>query len=395
MSWSADEAVFITVVLLRLLVPLLVFRFPLPSILASLVIDAADQTVFQRYTSIDLTNYQSYDKALDVYYLTLAYLSTMRNWRHGDAFTIARFLFYYRLVGVTVFELVPGDNRALLLLFANTFEYFFIFFEGVQTRWDTVRQSRRFWFLAAAFIWVFIKLPQEYWIHVAQLDFTDAVSAHPEAAAFLGIVAVALFAVVLRWLRPRVRRPDHTLSLVAPQLPGDLDRDEVRRQLRVARGGILDRTLREKVVLVSLVTVIFAEILPRVTATPLQVTTAATVLVIVNSGVGLFTARAGHGFDSAGLSFVALAVVNGGLVAVVGLLRPSQPYMNTGDALFFVLLITLIVTMYERYAPVHAWHQARWLASAQNPGSPKGKSTDTSGKSTGTGPGGHPVQDAD
>src|SRR5215213_9025389 len=222
MSWSADEAVFITVVLVRLFVPLLVFRFPLPSILASLVIDAADQSVFQRFTSLDLTNYQSYDKALDVYYLTLAYLSTMRNWRHGDAFTVARFLFYYRLVGVAVFELVPGDNRALLLLFANTFEYFFIFYEGVQTRWDTVRQSRRFWVLAAAFIWVFIKLPQEYWIHVAQLDFTDAVAGHPSAAAVLAGLATCLLVVVFLRLRSRVRPPDHAFSLVAPALPADL-----------------------------------------------------------------------------------------------------------------------------------------------------------------------------
>ena len=28
---------------------------------------------------------------------------------------------------------------------------------------------------AAAFIWIFIKLPQEYWIHVAQLDTTDLI----------------------------------------------------------------------------------------------------------------------------------------------------------------------------------------------------------------------------
>ncbi len=25
----------------------------------------------------------------------------------------------------------------------------------------------------AAFIWIFIKLPQEWWLHIAQLDFTD------------------------------------------------------------------------------------------------------------------------------------------------------------------------------------------------------------------------------
>ena len=389
MSGSADEAVFIAVVLLRLLVPLLVFRFPLPSILASLVIDAADQSVFQRYTSLDLTNYQSYDKALDVYYLTLAYLSTMRNWRHGDAFTVARFLFYYRLVGVAIFELVPGDNRALLLLFANTFEYFFIFFEAVQTRWDTVRQSRRFWLLAAAFIWVFVKLPQEYWIHVAQLDFTEAVAAHPEVAAVLAIVAAALFVVVLRWLRPRVRPADHALSLAAAPLPAQLGSGEVRRRQRVARGGVFDRALLEKGVLVSLVTVIFAEILPRVTATPVQVATAATVVVVVNSAVGLFTARAGHGFDSAGLSFVALAVINGGLVAVVGLLRPGRPYVNTVDALFFILLITLIVSLYERYAPVHAWHRAEWLAR------PAQKPRPSNNKTTGTRRVGHPLEEAD
>ena len=28
---------------------------------------------------------------------------------------------------------------------------------------------------ATAFIWIFIKLPQEWWIHIAQLDLTDFV----------------------------------------------------------------------------------------------------------------------------------------------------------------------------------------------------------------------------
>ena len=40
--------VFITVVLLRLCIPLLIPRFALPAILAALVIDAADQTIFQQ-----------------------------------------------------------------------------------------------------------------------------------------------------------------------------------------------------------------------------------------------------------------------------------------------------------------------------------------------------------
>ena len=83
--------VFVVVVLLRFLVPLAIPRFPLPAILAALVLDAADQSIFQMFTDDPLPGYQTYDKALDVYYLAIAYMSTMRNWRdpvgvpHGRA----------------------------------------------------------------------------------------------------------------------------------------------------------------------------------------------------------------------------------------------------------------------------------------------------------------------
>lgn len=71
------------------------------------------------------------------------------------------------------------DSQAMLLVFPNTFEFFFIAYEGLRTRWDPDRWSGRFWLYVAAGIWVFGKLPQEYWIHVAHLDFTEAVSDHP------------------------------------------------------------------------------------------------------------------------------------------------------------------------------------------------------------------------
>lgn len=76
----SDEMIFLLVVGARLGIPLLIFRFPLPAIVAALVLDAADQTIFQNNTDLDLTNYQGYDKALDIYYLSIAYLSTFRNW---------------------------------------------------------------------------------------------------------------------------------------------------------------------------------------------------------------------------------------------------------------------------------------------------------------------------
>ena len=71
--------VFVGVVLVRLLLPLLIPRFPLPAIVACLVVDGVDQTIFQTF-GYDPPGYQGYDKAMDVYYLAIAYLATLRNW---------------------------------------------------------------------------------------------------------------------------------------------------------------------------------------------------------------------------------------------------------------------------------------------------------------------------
>ena len=103
MTETSDLLIFWVVVAARFLVPLLIPRFPLPAILAALIIDAADQTIFQQFTNLDLEGYQGYDKALDIYYLAIAYISTMSNWSNIFAFRVSRFLFYWRLVGVALF----------------------------------------------------------------------------------------------------------------------------------------------------------------------------------------------------------------------------------------------------------------------------------------------------
>ena len=90
MDIGMTELVFIGVVLSRLLVPLLIIRFPLPAIIACLIIDAVDQTVFTAIApGADLTGYQTYDKALDIYYLVIAYISTLRNWTNRFAVSVA------------------------------------------------------------------------------------------------------------------------------------------------------------------------------------------------------------------------------------------------------------------------------------------------------------------
>ena len=156
---SLGAVVVVAVVASRVIVPLFIPRYPLPAILAALVIDGVDQTVFQSVLSASdwarlADGYQGYDKALDVYYLTVAYTATMRNWTNIYALRWAEGLWLYRLCGVTLFEVLhnsaaPDSWRWLLFVFPNTFEYFFIAYE-TRTRWDPRRLLFGAWVPVAA-----------------------------------------------------------------------------------------------------------------------------------------------------------------------------------------------------------------------------------------------------
>jgi hypothetical protein len=340
-----DTAIVVLVVGLRLFVPLLIFRWPLPAMLACLVIDGIDQTIFQQFTSIDLTNYQSYDKALDIYYLSLAYISTFRNWSSRGAFEVSRFLWYYRLVGVTLFEL-SNDVRALLLIFPNTFEYFFDFYEGVRSRWNPARLTLKFWVYAAGAIWVFIKLPQEWWIHIAQIDTTDLIRDKPWVGVLMVVGVLGLRAGFWFYVRPRLDPADHDFRLAADPLP-----ENVPTPQELSRQAVFGAALLEKVVLVGLVCVIFAQFLPGLDTTNFKLVSALTVLIVVNALLAHAAARAGRTLDSLVAQFALRAVVNIGLVGLGAALLGSD--MSFWPTMFFVLLLTLIVTTYDRYRPVH------------------------------------------
>ena len=208
---TQDSSLVVAIVLARLLVPLLIPRLPLV-IVVVLVLDAADQTLLATFTEVDTTetgSYQSVDKALDIYYLAIGYLSAMRNWTSDAAFRIAQFLFYYRLVGVMAFEF--SDSRRMLSCSRTRSSTS----SSSTTRAPALEPSRfsaRFWLLIAAGIWIFVKLPQEYWIHIAKLDFTDVVRDYP---AFAVAVVVALL-VLTRCSSRRV--PAAAGSRLGPRL---------------------------------------------------------------------------------------------------------------------------------------------------------------------------------
>ncbi len=356
----SDELVVFLIIATRLSLPLLIPVFPLPTIVSLLVIDAADQSILQNNTDLSLDNYQGYDKALDIWYLAVAYLATIRTWNDDRAQHLAAFLWYYRLVGVVAFELL--GYRWLLLLFPNTFEYFFIAYEAIRLKWDPRRLSRRALIGLAAFIWIVIKLPQEWWIHVAQLDFTDfmkedvfgvpADTPWGEAVAenlwFVGLLVVVVAGIALVWRsqRGKVPEPDWPLTVraAAHLEPVPVDAPAVGGRAFSWRTG-------EKVALVGLICVIFASVLPDIDRGPLQTALGVGLLIVANAAVSHGLAGRGVRWRSTGTQFVGMLGVNALILwvfAVVG--RSSREDVNGAAVVFFVVVISLLVTLYDRFA---------------------------------------------
>ena len=359
-----DALVFLTVVALRVIVPLFIFRYPLPAIIAALVIDAVDETVFSTLTNLELAFYQSYDKALDVYYLAIAYIATMRNWSNVFAVRASRFLWYFRLAGSTLFELT--GIRFLLMAFPNVFEYFFIYIELARTRWDIVRLTRYHVLVAAAVIWIVIKLPQEYWIHVAQLDFTDFLKETVLGSApndsWTDALSVNLWFVVLVAGLVALAVPAYRMIIVrlpVQDYPATYDADANADQFaRMTPSPRASRHWREgvveKVVLVALISVIFAQMLPNVDVSPLRMIVGVAVVVAANAFVSHWLAVRGTEWTSIALEFVAMALINTGIALVYIFLIPTIDGMpRLRDLLFFVLLLTLLVTLFDRYRPIY------------------------------------------
>jgi hypothetical protein len=364
---TTDATILVAIVLLRLVVPLFIPLFPLPAILIAMTVDGFDQTIFQTQLTPSFwheieNGYQGYDKALDNYYLSIAYISTMRNWTNTTALATAQFLWLYRLFGVTLFEVVrdpsdPSSWRWLLLVFPNTFEYFFDAYEAIRLRWDPRRLSPRLVIGIAAFIWIFIKLPQEWWIHVAELDFTDFAGAHSWVWPTVAILVLAV--VVGGWWAIRYRLPgrDWRLRVMADPLPEELDTAAERAAARAATWRVFDWNLAEKIFLIGLLCVTFSRMLPRTTATPRQVLLGVAVLIIINSGAGLWFARRRWTIENTLAQFILVAVVNFALVRLAGAFTNR---FDPDGATFFLLLISLIVVLYDRYSPIRTLrrHQA-------------------------------------
>lgn len=367
---TTEYIVIILVVGGRLLLPFTIPTWPLLGSIACMLLDSIDQSIFQQFPSIPLEGYQSYDKSLDIYYLAIIYTATMRNWTNPYAFRTSFFLYYYRLVGVVAFELT--QVRALLFIFPNTFEYFYDFIEAVRLRWDWKRIGKWTAIISAAAIWIFIKLPQEWWIHIAKLEMTDFIketlfgvsadSSWGEAIANRPLVLVAAIVIALAlialcwWIIKRKAPPkDHGLRWRADPLPPECRGGQLYATVK-ATDKIFDRALVEKIVLTGLITVIFAQYLLPEGVRSVSVMAYVGVFLIINAAASQFLARHGRFRRSMVIEAVGMFVVNFGIVAVMGVVMQvsgiGQHPASLNLTLFFVFLFTVITVFFDRYNTV-------------------------------------------
>jgi hypothetical protein len=160
---SAGELIVIG---LRLVIPLMIFRYNLLGGIVAMLLDGADVII------IDLIglggfggHYHQLDKVLDVYYLSIELLVALR-WTNPYTRLPAAALFGFRMVGVVAFE--ATEARIALFIFPNMFENWWLYCAAVRRFWPRLEphNTRPVAFPMLALL--VPKMGQEYLLHFAE-----------------------------------------------------------------------------------------------------------------------------------------------------------------------------------------------------------------------------------
>ncbi|MCH7585032.1 MAG: hypothetical protein IH941_07710 [Acidobacteria bacterium] len=184
------------IVVLRLLLPLTILRWPLVGGILALVADALDIVLASLVDLGGLSNYHQLDKYLDTYYLGLEAIVAQR-WLALPRWT-ATLLFGYRLIGVVLFE--ATNIRLFLFVFPALFENFFLFYAVLLQffpDYDLTPRRLAFWLA----ILLVPKMVQEYVLHYQQwLDDVVAVDVIEDVArTILGWFGLARIGPIFHW----------------------------------------------------------------------------------------------------------------------------------------------------------------------------------------------------
>ena len=153
---------------LRLLVPLLMLRWPLPGLLLSISVDMYDWDFFDIRTPEDNAVYQNWDRIMDMYFQLVAVLM-VRKWKDARSRVIAYALLGFRLVGYLLFFLT--QDRKFLFFFPNFYDNFLVIYLGYVFVFKRIRLIDAP--MDAIVIAVFLLIPKiihEYFLHYLQIQ---------------------------------------------------------------------------------------------------------------------------------------------------------------------------------------------------------------------------------
>lgn len=163
---------WIVVIILRLIVPLSTFRFPLLGSFFGLLADTFDVVILDFLGVGDFSKYHLEDKILDTYLLLIMGYVAFK-WKSTLAKNFSLFLLGYRMVGAVLFEITK--QQSILFLFPNLFEFFFFYYLvylKIFKKDPFVKVSS---LIIPSVILLIIKLIQEYILHVAKLPTYDII----------------------------------------------------------------------------------------------------------------------------------------------------------------------------------------------------------------------------
>ncbi len=152
----------------RLLVPLLMFRWPLAGVLLSMLADVSDFAFLNTQTPEAYLFYQTWDRAMDVWFYIVSVPMVVK-WKDPRSRTIAFVFLGYRMVGQVLFFLT--QNRSFLFLFPNFYDNFLVIYLGYVLIFKRTRliDSPLDTLVIAPFLLI-PKVIHEYFLHFLELQ---------------------------------------------------------------------------------------------------------------------------------------------------------------------------------------------------------------------------------
>jgi hypothetical protein len=154
----------VVIALVRIAGSLPVLRWPLAGGIIAILVDLSDLLLMNVLDLGGVPDYQRLDKVLDLVYMGTFLVVALR-WTGPDRW-VSVALFAYRMIGFVAFELT--GERALLLVFPNVFEPWFLLVAALHHRWSPVPWTTARLAMAMGPL-LAVKELQEWGLHYARL----------------------------------------------------------------------------------------------------------------------------------------------------------------------------------------------------------------------------------